>query len=143
MGSEVHMIKIIFGNQGVGKSRQLCRLANDRLATARGSIVFIDKDCDHMYDLNRQIRFINASDYRIDGPKMFSGFLSGIAAQDFDLEAVYINSFVKIIKHPIDSLRGMFAFLNDFSARTGVEVVISVSAGGEPLPDFMEEYVIR
>ncbi len=136
------MIKVIYGSQGVGKSRQLCQLANERLTIAQGSIVFIDKDDDHMYDLNREIRFINAAEYHIDGPKMFSGFIAGIAAQDFDLEAIYINGFAKLIKHAICSLEGMFAFLDEFAERSGIDLVISINAGEEPLPKFMVKYCV-
>ena len=136
------MIKVLFGNRGVGKSRLMCTMANERMDGAKGSIVFIDKDNDHMYDLKREIRFINAADYGIDGPKMFSGFISGIAAQDFDIEAIYINSFMKLIKHPLASLEGMFSFLADFSKRVDVDLILSINAGDAPIPDFISGYLI-
>lgn len=135
------MISILYGSKGTGKSRRLISMANEAHTERDENSIFIDNDDDRMFMLNRDIRFINASEYMIDGPKMFTGFLSGCAAQDYDLQAIYINSFVKIVKHPIDSLEQMFAFLDRFSQRKGIRLVISVSGDGE-LPPFLRKYLI-
>jgi len=89
------MIKVLFGKRGMGKTKQMREWANNRIADARGTVVFIDKDNDHMYELDRNIRFINAVDYGVAGCEMLTGFICGIAARDFDLEAVYVNSFAR------------------------------------------------
>ena len=135
------MIKVIYGKKGTGKSRRLIAFANERHTSSGENAVFIDHDCDRMYLIDRGIRFINASEFPIDGPKMFSGFVSGIAAQDYDLQAVYINSFMKIVKHPITSLEKMFGFLEVFSDRMNVELIISISSD-EPMPAFLEKYIL-
>ena len=133
------MISILYGSKGTGKSRRLISRANEEYASREENSVFIDNDGDRMYLLDRGIRFINAGEYRIDGPKMFTGFLCGIAAQDFDLQAIYINSFAKIVKHPIPSLEEMFKFLENFSDERGVDLHISISGDGE-LPEFLKKY---
>ena len=132
------MIKVLYGGRGQGMSRELCAMANERIKTA-GGIVFIDKDDNHMYDLDSGIRLINASDYAIRGPKMFSRFISGIAAQDFDLEAIYVCSFMKLVKHPVASLEGLFRFFEDFSEKKGVEFIIEINSDDE-LPEFLKDY---
>lgn len=138
------MIKILYGKKGIGKSRRLVELANKACIEQGEHCVFVDKDCDHMYELNREIRFINASDYSIDGPKMFSGFISGIAAQDFDLQSLYINSFMKLVKHPLADLEEMIYFLESFSERMNVELCISINSDGVEgaMPEFIKKYVI-
>ncbi|MBR0157141.1 MAG: hypothetical protein IJM20_06460 [Clostridia bacterium] len=130
------LIRIIYGKKGTGKSRRLISLANEAHEKNEENAVFIDNDGDRMYMLNRNIRFINAGEFRIDGPKMFTGFLSGIAAQDYDLQAIYINSFMKIVKHPLENLEEMFAFLRDFSEKQHVDLIISISGEGE-LPAYL------
>lgn len=135
------MIKVLYGGRGEGMSRELCKTANGLIATAKGSIVFIDKDDNHIYDLDSGIRLINASEYRIDGPKMFSGFISGIAAQDRDIETIFVCSFMKLVRHPVGSLEGLFSFMDDFSQRTGVDFVIEINTD-EPCPEFMQKYKI-
>jgi hypothetical protein len=130
------LIRIIYGKKGTGKSRRLISLANEAHEKNEENAVFIDNDGDRMYMLNRNIRFINAGEFRIDGPKMFTGFLSGIADQDYDLQAIYINSFMKIVKHPLENLEEMFAFLRDFSEKQHVDLIISISGEGE-LPAYL------
>ena len=119
-------------------------LANDCCRIDPGHCVFIDKDCDHMYELIRDIRFINASEYLIDGPKMFTGFISGIASQDFDLQAIYINSFMKLVRHPLVELEEMFAFFERFTDSLNVDLVIAVSSEGVygDTPEFIKKYII-
>lgn len=136
------MIRVIFGQRGAGKTKRIIEMANESIATAKGSIVFIDDDSQYMFDLKNTIRFIDASEYHIDGPKMFFGFLSGIAAQDFDLEYLYIDGFLKIVRHPLDSLEGLFKEMADFAERTDVKLVISISGKGEELPDFIKQYEV-
>lgn len=137
----IKLIKVLYGKKGTGKSRRLIAMANEANAERSENSVFIDKDCDRMYELNRSIRFINSSDFNISGPKMFTGFASGIAAQDFDLEAIYINSLMKVVKHPLDELADMFDYLNSFSEKNNVALYISVSSEDE-VPDFLEKYLI-
>lgn len=134
------MIKVLYGGRGEGMSRELCDMANEKMRTANGSIVFIDKDDNHIYDLNRDIRLINARDYSIDGPKMFSGFVSGISAQDHDLEAIYVASFMKTVRHPISSLEGLFGFFEDFSSKHSVDFVIEINTD-EPCPEFIKRFI--
>ena len=136
------MVNIIYGKKGTGKSRRLISMANDAHRADDENSVFIDNDGDRMYMLDRDIRFINAGDFYIDGPKMFTGFLCGIAAQDYDLEAVYINSFMKIVKHPLSSLEGMFRFLSEFSERSNIRIFISISAEDE-LPAWLSQYLFE
>ena len=95
------MIRVIFGEKGAGKTKRIIDMANESIKTAKGSIVFIDDDNQYMFELKHSIRFVDASEFHIDGPKMFYGFLSGIAAQDFDLEYLFIDGFLKIVHHPV------------------------------------------
>lgn len=134
------MIKVLYGVRGEGMSRELCDMANERFKNADGSIVFIDKDDKHIYDLASGIRMINASEYHIEGPKMFSGFIAGIAAQDHDLEAVYAASFIKLVKHGVDSLEGLFRFFEEFSESVNTDIIIEINTD-DPCPEFMKRYL--
>lgn len=135
------MVSILFGKKGVGKSRRLIQTANEAYTQKGEYSVFIDNDDDRMYLLDRNIRFINASEFPICGPKMLSGFIAGIAAQNFDLQAIYINSFMKIVKHPVDSLSLMISYLAEFSDKMNVDLIISISSEEEP-PEFLRPFII-
>lgn len=136
------MIQIIFGEKGTGKTKRMLELANRAAEQAKGSIVFIDDDTSYMYDLNYSIRFINATEYAINGPKMFYGFLCGIAASDYDMEYIFIDGFLKLIRHDLDTLEEFFNKLKEFSALHKINIVLAASGKKEELPAFMQEYVV-
>lgn len=136
------MIRVIFGEKGAGKTKRILDMANNAIESARGNIVFIDADKKYMFDVKRSIRFINASDYHIDGPKMFYGFLNGIAAQDFDLEKVYIDSFHKIVHHPLNTLEGLFEDLEAFAKEREIDIFLSVSGKAGDVPEFLKSYLM-
>lgn len=135
------MIHVIFGEKGAGKTKHIINMANEALCGAKGNIVFIDNNNQYMFDLKHNIRFINASEYHIDGPKMFFGFISGIAAQDFDIEYIFIDGFHKIVHHPMDSLEGLFAELEGFVQRSGIGLVLGITGDGKPIPDYVKKYI--
>lgn len=137
------MIRIIFGEKGAGKTKRIINMANDSVQDSKGSLVFIDDGNQYMFDLKHEIRFIDASEFEIDGPKMFYGFLCGIAAQDFDLEYIFIDGFLKIVHHDLDTLEGLFDHLRTFSDKSGVKVVISINGDPEDIPSFIREYVVE
>lgn len=136
------MIRVILGEKGTGKTKRIIQMANEALRTAKGSIVFLDDDNQYMFDLKHEIRFVDASEYEIDGPKMFYGFLNGMAAQDFDLEYIFIDGFLKIVHHDLSTLEGLFVNLDKFSKRCDINVIISISGSPESVPEFIKPYLV-
>ena len=92
-----------------------------------------------MYDLNLSVRFINATEFALSGPKMFYGFLCGIAASDHDLECIVIDSFMHLVHHELYSLKEMFDQLKVFSEKHGIRLILSLSCTPEQLPDFLKD----
>lgn len=132
------MIQLVFGEKGSGKTKKILEIANQAAEDAKGSIVFIDEDERYMHDLNLSIRFINASEYTVSGPKMFYGFLCGIAASDHDLECIVIDGFMRLVRHDLQSLQGLFEQLKHFSETYGIRLVLSLSCTPEQIPDFLK-----
>ena len=136
------MIRVIFGEKGAGKTKQIIDMANEMVKESTGSMVFVDDDSRYMFDLKHEIRFVDASEYGIDSPKMFYGFVCGLAAQDYDLEAVFIDGFLKIVKYPLDALEELFTHLDAFSKKFDVNITISVSGNPAKTPEFIKKYLV-
>lgn len=134
------MIQLIFGEKGSGKTKKILELANRAAEDAKGSIVFIDTDEDYMYDLSLSVRFINAAEYQIIGPKMLYGFLCGISASDHDLEYVVIDGFMNIVKHDLEELAEFFEALREFTDLHHIKLVLSLSCSPDQLPQFLQKY---
>ena len=83
------MIQVILGNKGSGKTVKLISLANDALKEEKGNIFFIDSHNRHMYDLQREIRFVNASEYGVDSADYTSAIAYGGTAATAEQIAVF------------------------------------------------------
>ena len=136
------MIQIIFGEKGTGKTKKILELANRSAQEAKGSIVFIDNDDSYMFDLNLSVRFVNALEYGIAGPKAFYGFLCGISASDHDLEYIYVDGFLYLVKHDLVTLEELFHQLDVFTQKHGIVLTLSVSGAKDTLPIYLQKYVL-
>ncbi|MCR5766958.1 MAG: twitching motility protein PilT [Lachnospiraceae bacterium] len=138
------MIQIIAGGKGKGKTKILLDKVNADVITAKGSLVYIDKNTKHMYELNNKVRLISATDYMIDDEDGFLGFICGIISQDHDLEKVYLDGFLKItgIEGTDKDVSYVLKKLENISAKFKVDFVISISLEASALPAEFKDKVI-
>ena len=137
------MVGVIFGQKGSGKTKKILELANRAAKEAHGSMVFIDDENSYMYDLDRNVRFVNAKEYDLVSPRMLYGFLCGLAASDYDLEYIYIDGLMHFIRTELSTLTELFDQIERFSELRGINVIMSVSGSAEELPEFMKKYVLQ
>ncbi len=139
------MIQIIAGAKGKGKTKILLDKVNAEVNTSKGSIVYLDKNTKHMYELSNKVRLINVRDYNIENEKEFLGFLCGIISQDHDLEKIYLDSFLSIAcieEAPCEELQAVFDKLELISTKFKVDFIISISLDKEHIPDSVKESII-
>ena len=136
------MIQVIYGNKGSGKTKRILDIANDRIGFAKGTVIFIDDDDRYLFDLHHEIRFVNASEYGIVEAKVFLGFIEGMAARDFDLEIIFVDGFLRIVKEKLETLADFFEQVVRLSEKKKIDFVFSVSGNPAALPDFLKPYVI-
>ena len=74
------MIKIIYGAKGTGKTKKIIDAANAAVEKAKGHLIFISDNKRGMYDLAREVRFIDVSEYQIAGEKALASFVAGVIA---------------------------------------------------------------
>ena len=126
------MVQIIAGRKGKGKTKYLLDMANTAVKEAKGSIVYLDKSSKHMYELNNKIRLINVAEFSI----------CGIISQDHDLEAMYLDSFLKLAGLEGEDITATLAELDQISTKYHVNFVLSVSMDGEELPESAKDMVL-
>ena len=134
------MIKLVYGSKGTGKTKQLIDAANMNVQNAKGVSVFITDTKRYMYDLNRNIRFVDVKDWNITGEDALCGFVKGIAAGNSDYEYIYIDGIVRIAGKELKELAGIFYMLDKVSEENSITVTITCSAYKEELPDFIAKY---
>lgn len=136
------MIQIIAGEKGKGKTKILIEKANTSIREAKGSIVYLDKSNKHMYELSNKIRLINVRDYCIENYCEFIGFICGLISSDHDLEAIYLDSFLKIAKSDGPDVALALEKLETISNLFNIKIVISISLNEVNLPEAVKNSVI-
>ena len=136
------MVQIIAGKKGKGKTKHLLDMANAAIKGANGTVVYLDKSAQHMYELNNRIRLINVNEFPVASAEGFLGFICGIISQDHDLEAMYLDSFLKLAGLEGEDITATLAELDQISAKYHVNFVLSVSMDGEELPESAKDMVL-
>jgi len=136
------MIQIIAGEKGKGKTKILLDKVNTSIKEANGTIVYLDKNTKHMYELNNKIRLINVKDYCIDTCQEFTGFICGLVSQDHDLEKIYLDSFLNISCLENADITAVLEKLDLISAKFSVDFVLSISLSGDDIPEKFKSNVI-
>lgn len=137
------MVELIVGAKGKGKTKFLLEKAAEAVKTASGNIVYIDKNAQHMYELNNKIRLIDASRYPLKSGDEFLGFVLGIISQDHDLEKVFLDSFLKnaFLAENADKIAHYVNELNGISKQFNVDFVLSISADEKDLDPSLKELI--
>ena len=137
------MIQIISGVKGKGKTKFLIQKANEAVKAANGSVVYLDKNNKHMYELSNRIRLINVGDFPIDTYDAFIGFICGLISQDRDLEHMFFDSFLTIASVSDDYFGYVLSKLADVSEKFNVDFTISISIDADNIPEeFKKDIVI-
>ena len=135
------MIKVIYGAKGTGKTKMMIDAANATVDVAKGHLIYITDSKRGMYDLEREIRFIDTSDFDIAGEAALCGFVKGVIAGNHDNEYVYIDGIVRIAGKPVSELASFFYMLDKVAEQGNLTITLTVTATKEELPDFVAKYV--
>ena len=135
------MIKIICGTKGSGKTKKIIDAANGAIEKAKGHLIFITDTKRYMYDLKRDIRLIDVSDYSIAGEEALCGFIKGAIAGGYDNEYVYIDGVTRIAGKDIKDMAQLFYMLEKVATLRSLTVTLTCSCAEEELPDFVKKYL--
>ena len=123
------MVKLIMGLSGSGKTKTLIDLVCAAIDKQHGDVICIEKDNVLTYDSPYQARLIHASQYGINSIDLMRGFISGLAAGNFDITHVFIDNLFKIIGNvPEESLSQFLAWLEKFGETESITFTMTVSA---------------
>ncbi len=135
------MIKIICGPKGSGKTKRIIAAANDAVACAKGHLVFITDTKRYMYDLKREVRFIDVTDYSVAGEDALCGFIKGVIAGSYDNEYVFVDGVARIAGKAIKEMAQLFYMLEKVAEMRDLQLFITCSCTEEELPEFAKKYI--
>ncbi len=129
------MVQIISGTNGKGKSSYLLDSANTAIKEARGDIVFIDKSSNKMHDLSNRVRLLDMSAYRIASYDNFIGFIYGVISQNYDIEKIYIDNFLKVSCTNKDNIGKALEDIQRVSEMRSIDFFLGISMDAADLPE--------
>ena len=136
------MVRVIMGNKGSGKTKQMIEMINGAVHSEHGNVVCIERGNKLTYDLHSKIRLIESSEYAIDSFTFLRGFLSGLYASNYDLTYVFIDSLCKIVPSDPESpeVEQFLDWLNAFAHDKGLKFTVTISADASLATEGVKKY---
>ncbi len=129
------MISVIYGAKGTGKTQRIMDAANAAVDKASGQVIFIT-DNNESLGVNANVKFINVADFGVRNTYELAGFLKGMLATNFDIQAVFIDGLSRLLAVEPSALKPIFDTMEKFD---GVDFTATVSA--DKVPNFLEKYI--
>jgi len=129
------------GLKGTGKTKTLVDLVRKAVDEEHGDVICIEKEKVLTYDIPYQARLVHASQYGINSLELMRGFISGLAAGNYDITHVFIDNLFKIIG-PADAetLAKFLAWLEDFGG--DITFTLTVSADPAEYGEAVTKYIV-
>ncbi|MBN2897402.1 MAG: ATP-binding protein [Clostridia bacterium] len=136
------MVSMLVGPKGSGKTKRMIKLANEDVEKLNGSVVYIDDDKRHMYDLNHDMRFMTMEDYPIKTKEEFFGFVCGIISNNYDIERIYIDGLLKVVDISAEDMIEYFDKFKNIAQKNDLKFIFALNQEKEALPKALHEYIL-
>ena len=128
------MIHIIAGDKGKGKTKALIDKVNNEVKVVSGTVVFLDNNNKHLYELSNRVKMINCTSYGISKLDSFTGFVRGIISQNSDIEKIAYVGESHIVE-ALDEIKNISDMFN-------VDIVICLATDVNDVPEDFKDCVI-
>ncbi len=134
------MIKVVYGNKGIGKTKYLIAGANALLDSCNGDIVFIIRGIDYISNVKHPIRYVDISDFPISSLDQLLSFICGMIAQNYDIKTIYIDALSDFVMKE-EQYDYFFEQLKLLSEKFDTQFVFSISGDISSIPEYVyKEY---
>ena len=134
------MLKLIVGTKGAGKTKTMIEMIDKATKTTSGNIVVIEKCMKLTTEINHAARLVDVDEYGVVGADMLYGFVAGVLAGNYDITELFIDGILRIIDHNLEAAEKVLKAI--YKITENVEVVVTVSANVDELPEDLKKYVI-
>ena len=136
------MVRLIMGDNGAGKTKQLIELVHASVAEEGGCVVCIEPGADMTYDIKSSVRLVNAGEYHLDSFECLRGFISGLYAGNYDISHVFVDNLCKIAgSNDLQAVETFLHWLDRFSEENGVKFTVTISADEDTATEGMKQYI--
>lgn len=132
------MIDLLVGQKGLGKTKKLVELANERTSKSDGTVVLFAKENNLTFNLAHSVRLIDIKDYDIGDFMGLYGFICGVCAGNYDVTDILIDSIFEPDKINIDELVSFIERLARICQNSDITLTLAVPVVITDLPDRMQ-----
>jgi ABC-type phosphate/phosphonate transport system ATPase subunit len=134
------MVKLLIGKKGTGKTKALIEQVNAAASVAKGNVVYISNSTSSaMFDVLRDVRMIDTTDFEIVNYSEFEGFICGIISGNYDITNIFVDGLFKIVDgDDLDGLEIFLTRLENISKKFDISFVLSLSIDADLAPDYVK-----
>ena len=123
------MVRLIMGQKGTGKTKQLITLIKEATEDAKGDLICLEKDTNLRHNIPHKARLISLAQYNFGSYDFLQGFISGLNASNYDTAHVFIDSLQKMVQSESEhELLQFLTWLERFGEREHIRFTITYSA---------------
>lgn len=135
------MIKLLIGQPGEGKTKEMIAHANAALSDVKGNIVFIGESNESMLEIHHNIRFINISEYPVTSSTELLAFIHGLVSSNYDIERIFIDGVFNLFIMTQEEISTWLESAQRISDKFNIKFQISISLKDDIKP-CLEKFVL-
>lgn len=135
------MVQVLIGEKGSGKTKALLENVHKAVEQDHGSVVFINNNKRHVFDLNYKIRMIDTSEFSICSYEELYGTLCGIISQNYDTTHIFLDSITKIGGSDTGEIETFLSKAKSLCEKFNVELLITISMNANDASDGIKKYI--
>ncbi len=135
-------MQIISGFKGKGKTKVLIEKVNNDVKVISGSVIFLDNNNKHMYELSNRVKMINCTNYGVNSLDMFTGFILGVISQDHDIEKIYIDNFTSVAYVNSVEIKAALDAVKMITDRFDIDIILCFATDSSDVPDEYKSDII-
>ncbi len=132
------MIKVVYGNKGIGKTKYLIASANEFFDSSIGDVVFINRGISHITNLKHQIRYVNITDFPIKTMDQLLSFMCGLIAQNYDIKAIYVDGLSDYDINQ-EQYNYFFSQVKNLTERFETQFIFSINGDISSIPEYVQK----
>ena len=134
------MVKLIVGKKGTGKTKMLIEQVNAAAAASKGCVICIEKGLTLDKDITHKVRLVETDSYKVDSAASLYGFVAGVAASNYDITDIYLDSTLRICGN-VAAMEEFLLKAAELTEKAEINFTATVSLAAEELPESLKKFI--
>ncbi len=134
------MVKLIVGKKGTGKTKTLIEQVNEAAIASKGCVICIEKGLTLNKNISHKVRLVDTDSYKVFDAATLYGFIAGIAASNYDITDIFLDSTLKICG--TDANFGEFLLkVDELTNAANIRFTATVSMDPSDCPEEIKKFI--